>query len=313
MSLTLKLTSLLIRTASKPIGVSLPFRPPNPCKPDTCLSLRVLSRTVQQTDNTDFVNKNYIKRQAREHPTFRTTCVSFAQSLHRIDMRMRLGLLQDPAIIDQRIARETEKAEKGRKARIAETIAASNPDAPPRTSYDVPTKEETEEEAVARKKEEREAEKKVREEEAQRLEKIRIRPLSEAKAIDSGANFVSEAFLFLVAGGLILFESLRSRRKEASRREDVRERIEALEAREVDFERRELELENIIGELRVQLGLDKVTAKMAHVKHDTRVQDDLADEQHPQSSQKQGNQDKDRESPTLDTSKHAGDIPPANR
>lgn len=169
-------------------------------------------------------------------------------------MRMRLGLLQDPAIIERQIAREAEKAEKERKARIAATIAANNPDAPPRTSYDVPTKVESEEEAAARKKEEREAEKKVREEEAQRMEKIRIRPLSDAKAIDSGANFVSEAFLFLVAGGLILFETWRSRRKEANRREDVKERIEKLEAREVDFEKREQDFELIIAELRGRLG-----------------------------------------------------------
>jgi hypothetical protein len=60
----------------------------------------------------------------------------------------------------------------------------------------------------------------------------RIRPLSESKAIDSGANFISEAFLFAVAGGLIVFESWRSRRKESSRREDVQDRLNELERAE---------------------------------------------------------------------------------
>lgn len=62
--------------------------------------------------------------------------------------------------------------------------------------------------------------------------KPRIRPLSEAKAIDSGANFISEAFLFFVAGSLIVFESWRSRRKENNRREDVADRLAGLEESE---------------------------------------------------------------------------------
>jgi len=77
----------------------------------------------------------------------------------------------------------------------------------------------------------------------------RIRPLSESKAIDSGANFISEAFLFAVAGGLIVFESWRSRRKESSRREDVQDRLNELERAEkttrealVAFEKEVMEL-----------------------------------------------------------------------
>jgi hypothetical protein len=56
-----------------------------------------------------------------------------------------------------------------------------------------------------------------------------VRPLNEAKAIDSGANFISESFLFSVAGGLIVFESWRSRKKEQNRREGVADAIEALQ------------------------------------------------------------------------------------
>ena len=62
--------------------------------------------------------------------------------------------------------------------------------------------------------------------------KPRIRPLSETKAIDRGANFISEAFLFMVAGSLILFESLRARRRETNRREDVADRLSELEEKQ---------------------------------------------------------------------------------
>lgn len=71
----------------------------------------------------------------------------------------------------------------------------------------------------------------------------RIRPLSESKAVDAGANFISEAFLFVVAGGLILLESLRSRRKEANRRDAVREKLDLLETRTRQDAERLLELE----------------------------------------------------------------------
>lgn len=54
------------------------------------------------------------------------------------------------------------------------------------------------------------------------------RKLIEAKAIDTGANFISEAFLFSVAGGLILAESYRSRRSAANRRDVVDDRLEEL-------------------------------------------------------------------------------------
>ena len=47
-----------------------------------------------------------------------------------------------------------------------------------------------------------------------------------------GANFISEAFLFFVGGAVIVNESLRSRRKENNRREDVMERLKELEENE---------------------------------------------------------------------------------
>ncbi|KAL3458456.1 optic atrophy 3 protein-domain-containing protein [Aspergillus heterothallicus] len=173
MSLTLKLSSLVIRTLSKPIA-------------------------------------NQIKAQAREHERFRRICVSMAQGLHQLDMRLRLGTIRDTATAQRRAAAEAE-------------LKKHKP-----TSPTVKTQADTlaEQEAIAKAKE---AEKPA--------PKPHIRPLSESKAIESGATFISESFLFLVAGGLILFESWRSRRKETTRRDDVAARLRELEeSQKVDRE-----------------------------------------------------------------------------
>ncbi|KAL4803038.1 hypothetical protein BDV18DRAFT_146158 [Aspergillus unguis] len=169
MSLTLKLSSLAIRTLSKPIA-------------------------------------NQIKAQAREHERFRRICVSMAQGLHRLDMRLRLGTIRDNAAATRRAAAEAE--------------ARKHKPSSPTVKNEAETK--AEEEAIAKAKAAAsEADKKP--------PKPHIRPLSESKAIESGATFISEGFLFLVAGGLILFESWRSRRKENTRRDDVAARLNELE------------------------------------------------------------------------------------
>ncbi|KAF8456163.1 optic atrophy 3 protein-domain-containing protein, partial [Terfezia claveryi] len=77
-----------------------------------------------------------------------------------------------------------------------------------------------------------------------------IRPLSETKAIDRGAAFISEFFLFAVAGSLILFESLRSRRKETNRQDIVTERLERLEEHTRQDEARMAILEDEVWRLR---------------------------------------------------------------
>ncbi|KAI8939911.1 hypothetical protein NX059_003640 [Plenodomus lindquistii] len=172
MSLTLKVTSLFVRTLAKPMA-------------------------------------NTIKRNAHEHERFRKICVSFAQGLHRIDMRMRLGLLQDPAVIDRQIKKEAALMEAARKKAAAPTVM---------------TEEEMKaDEALSDK--EREAIKKKAEERI----KPRIRPLSEQKAIDMGANFAAETFIFMVGIGVILFENWRQRRKARNARDDIREDLEELQ------------------------------------------------------------------------------------
>ncbi|KAL5336860.1 optic atrophy 3 protein-domain-containing protein [Aspergillus crustosus] len=169
MSLTLKLSSLAIRTLSKPIA-------------------------------------NQIKAQAREHERFRRICVSVAQGLHQVDMRLRLGTIRDNAASQRRAAAEAEL----RKHKPTSPTAKTEADA------------KAEEDAIAKAKA-------VASEADKPPPKPHIRPLSESKAIESGATFISESFLFLVAGGLILFESWRSRRKENTRRDDVAARLNELE------------------------------------------------------------------------------------
>jgi optic atrophy 3 protein len=147
-------------------------------------------------------------------------------------MRLRLGLLQDPAVIDRQIAREVAEIEAKR--------AKSKPKIPT-----VKTEAEAKADEERVKQERKEIEKHVK-------APPRIRPLSESKAIDTGANFISETFLFIVAGGIIVFENWRSRRKETSRREDVKERLDTLE--------REKE------EMRVQIEeLSALTEKLAEL------------------------------------------------
>lgn len=59
--------------------------------------------------------------------------------------------------------------------------------------------------------------------------KPHIRALSESKAIATGANFLSEGFLFAVAVSLIMAESYRGYRKENKRRDVIGDRLDSLE------------------------------------------------------------------------------------
>ncbi|KAI9812451.1 MAG: hypothetical protein M1827_004682 [Pycnora praestabilis] len=211
-SLTLKFSSLVVRTLSKPIA-------------------------------------NQIKAQAREHERFRRICVRFAQSLHRVDMRLRLGLLRD-----------TEVEKKTSKDSKAEAHKSSAAQADKSKSEKSPSNKDGQEEG-------NEGGRDKTPEKSKSKPSVRIRPLSEAKAIDSGANFISETFLFMVGGALIIFESWRSRRKETSRRTDVsrelenqkdrgndlEERLAATEEREAALENKEAALEERLAAMAREL------------------------------------------------------------
>lgn len=125
-------------------------------------------------------------------------------------MRMRLGLLQDPAVIDRQIAKEVAAAEAARRRSQAPTVK---------------TEAETKAEEQMTKQEREAAKKKI-----EAAHKPRIRPLSESKAIEMGANFVAETFIFAVGIGVIIFEQWRQRRKAKNQRDDIREDIDEMKA-----------------------------------------------------------------------------------
>ncbi|KAF9806134.1 hypothetical protein IEO21_08796 [Rhodonia placenta] len=58
-----------------------------------------------------------------------------------------------------------------------------------------------------------------------------VRPLSETKAIENGANALAEGFLFGVAALLIVGESWRSSRSSSKRRDAVDDKLEDLQSR----------------------------------------------------------------------------------
>ncbi|KAI8323995.1 OPA3-domain-containing protein [Martensiomyces pterosporus] len=59
--------------------------------------------------------------------------------------------------------------------------------------------------------------------------KEKIRPLNDARAVDAGANFLGEAFIFGVAVSLIFAEQLRSRNQAQRQRNAVDDRLDSLE------------------------------------------------------------------------------------
>lgn len=69
-----------------------------------------------------------------------------------------------------------------------------------------------------------------------------IKPLDPAKAVETGANFIGETIVFLVAGVLLVADQLSSRAKEQARRD-------AIEARFIKLEDELKELKSIRGQI----------------------------------------------------------------
>lgn len=141
-------------------------------------------------------------------------------------MRFRLGLLQDQSAIERQIAREAAEAQTKRQKTEIPTVK---------------TESQTKREHLEATNDQLKPKKRVL---------PRIKPLSEAKAIDSGANFVSETFLLLVAIGTIFGERYYSSRKESTRREGVTGRLEELETYEKSARKGMVELEREVLRLR---------------------------------------------------------------
>lgn len=162
-------------------------------------------------------------------------------------MRLRLGLLQDPAAIERQVQRELAELNARRSRALSSssssvTTGSSSSSSSSTTSTKIPT---VKTEAQSKLDDGRIKKEKERlEEKARKLPKVR--PLSEAKAIESGANFISEAFLFCVAGGLIGLEYWRSKRKENSRRDDVKERLGELESENSELKAQIIRIERVL-------------------------------------------------------------------
>ena len=149
-------------------------------------------------------------------------------------MRMRLGLLQDRAVIERQNERQ-----------LARDAAAEEAKRKKAETPTVKTQAQTEADEAAADKD------KATDKSSKPAKKLpTIRPLSEAKAIESGANFISETFLFVVAGGLIVLERWWANRKEATRREDVAERLASLESEESELKARVGTLQAAMQELK---------------------------------------------------------------
>lgn len=69
--------------------------------------------------------------------------------------------------------------------------------------------------------------------------KIKIRPLNDNKAIENGANFLSEFFIFSVAGSLIFYESYRSRKKASNEKDALFDDISTLQS-EIEYIKQKL-------------------------------------------------------------------------
>lgn len=129
-------------------------------------------------------------------------------------MRMRLGILHDPEAQQRMHEREQRAAEEKKRKAEAPTVR-SEPEQKKHDEEKARQAQQGEDGGEAKKEEKK---------------KVKIRPLSDARAIELGANFFSETFIFAVAVALLLAENYRSRRQASARRDDVTERLEALEA-----------------------------------------------------------------------------------
>jgi len=143
-------------------------------------------------------------------------------------MRMRLGILHD-AEAQQRMHEREQRVAEDKKRKLETPMVRSEAE----------QKKHDEEQVKAEKEGEKKKEDKA--------PKVKIRPLSESKAIELGANFFSEAFIFAVAAGLLVWDSWRSRAKESARRDVVAERLAELEE---EVQRLKLKHEPELGELR---------------------------------------------------------------
>lgn len=71
-----------------------------------------------------------------------------------------------------------------------------------------------------------------------------VRPLNDAKAVESGATILSEFFVFGVASSLVIFETVRQMKKETVRREQIASTLSFLE-NEIEKLREEVKIKDV--------------------------------------------------------------------
>ncbi|KAI8912205.1 optic atrophy 3 protein-domain-containing protein [Powellomyces hirtus] len=80
-----------------------------------------------------------------------------------------------------------------------------------------------------------------------------VRPLNDARAVETGANFISESVIFSVAVATIMGEAYRSSRKTSQRRQDVDADIDQLQAELSATENMMAEMKASINQLQSQV------------------------------------------------------------
>ncbi|KAL1880192.1 hypothetical protein VTK73DRAFT_6223 [Phialemonium thermophilum] len=162
---------------------------------------------------------NQIKHQAHEHPRFRSLAAKYGQMIHQLNMRLSVALLRNPDAENKlkekaetptvKTKEQVEKEEELR-AKYGTTAKESHPvKSPPRSIW-----------------------------------RRKFRPLPEAKAVDLFADVIGDAFILIVAGGLVIFEYQRSSQKPDANLEKIKElnnRIEELKKKEEELEDAERE------------------------------------------------------------------------
>ncbi|KAI9593258.1 optic atrophy 3 protein-domain-containing protein [Syncephalis fuscata] len=116
-----------------------------------------------------------------------------------------------------------------------------------------------------------------------------IRPLNDARAIEAGTNFLSEAFLFSVAAGVIYFEATRTKRIGQAKQQAIEDRLVLLRqgiddlqlALEEERERNVLLLVEMEGLRKNGENVQRVLERVLH----SQLKDALVIEEHSPSSE----------------------------
>ncbi|KAK1835609.1 hypothetical protein QBC39DRAFT_147587 [Podospora conica] len=158
---------------------------------------------------------NHIKRQAHDHERFRLFAARYGQVIHQINMRLNVALLRNP----EAELRAKEKAE-APTVKTEEQIKREEQlrlkyGTTPNQSHPVTTPPLS-------------------------VWKRKFRSLPEAKAVDLFADVIGDAFILLVAMGLVIFEYQRNSAKPDHNLERIKElnaELEELRKKEDEYEK----------------------------------------------------------------------------